>query len=256
MIDKILQMCYYFYIQKCISKFFISKLKVLKFKKIFLFSIILFSLYIPSVSAKYIFFNEVEIKFEVEYPVEDTYFDSIILSAPDVDDNGTVFSISAKDESGIEKIEFYRDNELYKSFEYSEIVKEKNENLNLSVEEIPFYSEFYAIGIDVNGNRQKSNIVLPNYFRIYNLKDLFKFRSLQNNQEIDFEDKDLYLMNDIDLDGFEWWPIATESSPFKGIFHGNFHTISNLTMNTILHNSGLFGQNNGTITELTVTRKY
>ena len=138
-----------------------------QFKKILLISFILFFIFIPKVSAKYIYLGEVQFKFQLE--------EENIPNEPD------------------------------------------------------------------------------DYF-IYNLEDLIEFREKQNTGEIDFENKDVYLMDDIDLASITYWlPIATVERPFKGTFHGNFHTIYNLNIQDISHNLGLFGKNDGTITELTVT---
>lgn len=42
-----------------------------------------------------------------------------------------------------------------------------------------------------------------------------------------FEGKTVTLGADIDLDNGAWTPIGTNSTPFKGTFDGNNHTISN-----------------------------
>jgi len=91
-------------------------------------------------------------------------------------------------------------------------------------------------------------------FEIYNLDDLINFRNLQNSGERDFTGQDVYLMADIDLSTIEYWePIGTSEIPFEGLFYGNSYTISNMQGNTTSNNSGFFGQNNGTIKDLTVT---
>lgn len=46
---------------------------------------------------------------------------------------------------------------------------------------------------------------------------------------------------DIDLDNGAWTPIGTNSTPFKGTFDGNNHTISNLTVTSSGSYVGLFG---------------
>ena len=103
---------------------------------------------------------------------------------------------------------------------------------------------------------------MPNISRINDLTDLLKLRTLQNNQTVNFNGKHLYLLNDIDLSNCyvngvsSWIPIATKDNPFRGIFHGNEHIISNLKITTISNYQGFFAQNNGTITELVVSRKY
>ena len=228
-----------------------------KIKKIFiLFILIYFCMFIPKTSAKYISLSEIEFDFQFEIP--DTKFDSIIVTAPDIDDNGTIFTINAIDnQSGINKIEFYINGELYQIFEYDGIANQVTETIEMESEDIPFYAEFYAIGTDNSGNVLQSNKVIPNYFRIYNLADLMKFKKMHNSQEINFENKNIYLMNDIDLSSlYNWTPIGTEENPFKGNFYGNLHTISNIKIDALGKCKGFFGQNDGLITELTVSRKY
>lgn len=53
------------------------------------------------------------------------------------------------------------------------------------------------------------------------------------------------LKNDIALSA-DWVPIGSEDAPFRGVFYGDGHTLSNLTLkNSSL--GGVFGHNNGTI---------
>ena len=223
-----------------------------KIKRVILFSIILFFIFIPKASAKYIFLGEMEFEFQVENP--DTQFDSINLSARNLG-NKTIFTIEAVDSlSGIAKLDFYMNNQVYQVFEYQEVKLEIIETVEIEIQEIPFYAEFYVIGTDFEGNALESDTLIPNYFRIYNLTDLLKFRELQNTGETDFEGEDIYLMNDIDLSSISnWTPIGTENNPFCGNFYGNLHTISNLNLDVINDCKGFFAQNNGIISELTVT---
>lgn len=58
---------------------------------------------------------------------------------------------------------------------------------------------------------------------------------------------------DIDLNGLEWTPIGTSEKPYKGIFDGNGHTISNLKITGYNSNVGFFGDTrNGEIKNLTI----
>ena len=198
-------------------------------KKIFLLSMILFFIFIPKVSAKYIYLGEMQFAFLVENP--DTQFDSVNLSAQNTGDT-TVFTIEAVDTiSGIAKLELYCNSQKYQEFIYQEGVFSKTETVEIVIEEIPFYAEFYAIGTDYEGNTLLSNSIIPNYFKIYNLADLLKFRELQNIEGMNFAGEDIYLLNDISLDSItNWTPIGTEGNPFCGNFHGNFHTISHLKL--------------------------
>ena len=48
----------------------------------------------------------------------------------------------------------------------------------------------------------------------------------------DYDYTEIYLENDIDLAGYEWVPMGWDKNAFSGIFDGQGHTISNLTINT------------------------
>ncbi len=66
-----------------------------------------------------------------------------------------------------------------------------------------------------------------------------------------------YLEGDIDLDGQFWAPIGTKENPFKGVFYGNGHKISNLLITEELSIDksylGLFGYIDGaTIADLRI----
>ena len=83
-----------------------------------------------------------------------------------------------------------------------------------------------------------------------------------SNYERPFEDKTLYLTNDIDLDGIEWTPIGDyrfSANRFCGTFDGQNHTISNfkITKKTDKNDSnkssyGFFGNLEGTVKNLTI----
>ena len=69
---------------------------------------------------------------------------------------------------------------------------------------------------------------------------------LVNNGTATFSGKTIKLGADIDLDGHYWTPIGTAEHTFNGKFDGQWHTISNMTVNTDASNSGLFGYVRGT----------
>lgn len=86
---------------------------------------------------------------------------------------------------------------------------------------------------------------------------------------VDFAGKTITLMTDIDLgahgaSGLEWPMIGDDdSNPFRGTFNGNGHTISNVLVdnnyNGAIHYdrvAGIFGYNDGTIINLTVSNGY
>ncbi len=56
-----------------------------------------------------------------------------------------------------------------------------------------------------------------------------------------------HLVADIDLAGNEWVPIGTATNPFTGIFDGQGHVISHLTISQEYDYLGLFGFSTGTI---------
>ena len=92
-----------------------------------------------------------------------------------------------------------------------------------------------------------------NITAINSVNELKLFRNNVNNGN-DYEDRVIYLNNNIELDnGEEWIPIGNENNSFKGIFEGGSHTISNIYINGTNDYSGLFGMNSGTIKNLSVS---
>ncbi len=71
-------------------------------------------------------------------------------------------------------------------------------------------------------------------------------------QAYDFEGKTIILAADIDLDRNRV-TIGNEEHPFKGIFDGNGHELSNLRVSRSSGYAGLFGLNEGTIKNLTLS---
>ena len=66
------------------------------------------------------------------------------------------------------------------------------------------------------------------------------FAYLVNNGN-NFSEKTIKLGADIDLNGHYWTPIGKNATYFGGTFDGQNHTISHMTVNTNVQNSGLFG---------------
>ena len=58
---------------------------------------------------------------------------------------------------------------------------------------------------------------------------------------IEFSDLVAVLTDDIDLSGYEWFPIGTPSSTYSGTFDGQEHRIYNMEVNTEDEYQGLFG---------------
>lgn len=78
---------------------------------------------------------------------------------------------------------------------------------------------------------------------IYSKADLISFRDRINDEDDDYSGNiNANLMVDIDLAGEEWIPIGEdEYTPYYGVFKGNGHTISNLTVTSSQPYKGLFG---------------
>ena len=78
--------------------------------------------------------------------------------------------------------------------------------------------------------------------------------------DTDFINGNFYLAADIDLGGKLWTPIGTTANPFNGVFFGNGHTISNITIAQASHtedkNLGLFGVVTGSIVDLKVAGSF
>lgn len=94
-------------------------------------------------------------------------------------------------------------------------------------------------------------------YLIFNENQLSQVSNFLNQEGVVFK-----LMKDMDLTNWiaennpsqGWLPIGVESAPFKGIFYGNNHTISGLTINRKSTNHvGFFGYvTNATISNLTI----
>ena len=66
--------------------------------------------------------------------------------------------------------------------------------------------------------------------------------------------KSYILMSDLDLYGIDWTPLGSLDVPYQGIFDGNGHTISHLSINQVNeHANGLFGYLKGEVKDLNIT---
>lgn len=83
--------------------------------------------------------------------------------------------------------------------------------------------------------------------RITNEAELRFLAALVNDKHVDFNGRPaISLENDIALTE-TWMPIGTADHPFRGVFHGNGHTISGLKVEGEHANAGLFGVVEGTV---------
>lgn len=156
---------------------------------------------------------------------------------------------------------------IYFSDSNDSLLKERSsEEYHLASDSDASIKDSYDI-IEYNQNRYKvatgSNIT-EKYEQIWTLQDLMDINSDPKNMK-----KNYILMNDLDLGGMEWLPIACIQDRrgnyiaynFSGIFNGNSHTISNFTIieakpretiNSIV-NYGFFGKiQGGTVENLTL----
>ena len=123
------------------------------------------------------------------------------IESDNLSDSGANIKITANDfVSGIKKIDLYINNSIYKTFLYEEkFLKEKTEEIYVNIDNLPFYEEAYILVTDFYGNTLKSNIIMPNKSRIYDLQDFVKFRDVVNSGIDSFKNQGIYLLNPIDL---------------------------------------------------------
>lgn len=119
-----------------------------------------------------------------------------------------------------------------------------------------------AVTCDLCGEYQIPELNSSNQYEIYTASHLFWFAGLVNGTLTDGTSQnkgaDAKLMADIDLAGYDWFPIGiyckgdahpsgSDDSQYVGTFDGNYHTISNITVNqTLPYECGLFGRIYGT----------
>lgn len=120
--------------------------------------------------------------------------------------------------------------------------------------ELPSTSESFA----------KGDGTVSSPYLIESVWDLCRLEYHVNDRRIDFKGKYFKLVNDIDLDGYMWYPIGVaenpyESTPFGGYFDGNGKTVKNMKMTlvnsqlTSKYSYGLFGKVRGAIRNLNMT---
>lgn len=108
-------------------------------------------------------------------------------------------------------------------------------------------------------NVENGNVSQVEILKLYisNYAELLDFANRVNDGNT-FENYIVYLNNDIEMEDEEWVVIGTIGNRdfsginFKGVFEGNNHTISNLSLTTYKKYNGLFNQNEGIIQNLNV----
>ena len=158
--------------------------------------------------------------------------------------DGFHLDITAKDNSGVRKIEVYQGSDLVQESNFGG--SDDTEYANIKLNNIPF-GETETITVKVNGDViDTKNIVNTRY--ISTAQDLAKFRNSVNTGN-SYANKTIELLNDIDLSSVcgeeigNWLPIGYWQNDirFNGIFDGHYHIIKNMYYN---------GQCVGTLFEL------
>ncbi len=170
------------------------------------------------------------------------------------DNSQSVVEIVAEDIlSGIQKIEVYVDNKLYTVYNYADDeLKQVSKEMVFPLEEIDFYEEIYVITYDKLGNLKKSESIILNVDKIYDVVDLYRFCDIVNNKKCDFLGKSVYLMKSLELNLLKdnnWRAI----SGFKGEFDGKKRTISGFYMDKTTEKTAFFADNYGVIKNLTIS---
>lgn len=152
---------------------------------------------------------------------------------------------------GIKTINLYKENDIYKTYEYTNSVKERKQEI-VDIE-LLFYEEsnWYIQIIDTSGNATTSGtITLKNEDTISTKEDLFALAEVVNSGNT-LEGKLIKQINDIDLNNEIWTPIGNyeqnENYYFAGQYDGRGYTISGLNINQNISYKALFGKNTGTI---------
>lgn len=84
-------------------------------------------------------------------------------------------------------------------------------------------------------------------YAVYDENSLRTFANNVNVNKVDYQNKTVVMLNDIDLNNSDWEPIGqTGRTEFKGVFDGRKHTIFNLNVDSYAqtgahYSSGLFG---------------
>ena len=103
---------------------------------------------------------------------------------------------------------------------------------------------------------EDSNNVYKGKYTIANMSELQRFRDEVNAGTFSGAENDntAYLIADIDMSSeTNWTPIGNkQEKAFTGTFVGNNHKINNLSINATEYGVGLFGYNNGSITDITI----
>lgn len=163
---------------------------------------------------------------------------------------------------GIQTINLYKGNDIYKTYEYTDLAKEQKQEI-IDVK-LVFYEEsnWHIQIIDTNGNSTASEtITLKNEDTISTKEDLYALAKVVNSGNT-LEGKTIKQISDIDLEGNienQWTPIGNyeqnENHYFAGTYDGKEHTISNFYFNINIGYKALFGKSIGTIQNVIINQE-
>ena len=145
------------------------------------------------------------------------------------DNTGFSLDITAKDDSGVRKIEVYQGSNKIKEFNFGGT--DDVEYADVKLNNIPFGSS-ETITVKVNGETIDTKEITNTRY-IATAQDLVAFRNSVNAGNT-YTNQTVELVNDIDLSSVcsstkgSWVLIGTQSSSFTGTFSGNYFKISNL----------------------------
>lgn len=171
------------------------------------------------------------------------------------DNTANIVTKAVDKQKGIKKIEIYKQDELYQTFEYDQANRDLKTEI-LKVNSIPFGKEIsmYADITNLQNEITKTNvIILRNDHAIATKEDFIQFSDAVNAGNT-YENQIIQLIGDIALKGNQtnqWTPVATTNS-FKGTFDGNYKKITGMYINTTQEKQGLFCTNEGLIKNVTV----
>ncbi len=194
-----------------------------------------------------------------------------ILQAGKVIEGEVLLTITGQvKDTKVEKIEIYEGHNKIgeigrEQIHINQVEKTENIEATYQVKSVPFYGEnSYIAKIIVEETSADTNEVNPqNVDTIKTLIDLQNFATQVNTKNNSFQDKTIYLIDDITTNE-NWIPIGywngisgwENVKCFSGTFEGNNHTITikSLSKNEIYKSSGLFGGvSDGIIKNLTIS---
>jgi len=161
--------------------------------------------------------------------------------------------VVASYEDGIDEIKVLKGEDIIKTLTYTDNSTTKEEEIEIVTE----FGKEEELTLSVNG-KDALTTKITNMRYIRTAQDMKKFAELVKAGNT-FEGKTVELLDVINLSTVcsetigSWTPIGRWSIPFAGSFDGNGYSISNIYYNGNDQFSGLFGVNEGTISNLVIS---